>query len=247
MKRVFNFSGGATSALMTILMKPTEKDIVLFTDTAWESPETYKFIDDFEKYEGIKVHRAAFTHKRSPGLSGFPALLNYKLYLPNRARRLCTDELKVKTAKRYLTSLGVRKFENYIGFRSDEKHRVDRERHQFKNVINKYPLYEMGINKAAVDQYWSVKPYKLDIPRILGNCDLCFLKGKNAIITILQHYPELAEKWIKAEDNNFKDGFKGTFIKDISYKEMLHIAKSQKTLFDVNLAEPAFSCSCSNF
>jgi hypothetical protein len=30
MKRVINFSGGKTSALMTILLKPTEDDLVLF-------------------------------------------------------------------------------------------------------------------------------------------------------------------------------------------------------------------------
>jgi hypothetical protein len=247
MKRVINFSGGASSALMTILLKPTDNDIILFTDTGWESPATYQFILDFEKYEGLKVHKVAYTHKKSIGLSGFDALLNHKTYLPNRVRRLCTDELKIKTAKRYLRSLGIRKFENYIGFRFDEERRVNNNSKQrFVNVHNKYPLYELGINKDAVDQYWLTKPYKLEIPRILGNCDLCFLKGKDAIITILQHYPELADKWIKAEENVFKKGFKGTFIKDITYKEMLHIAKSQKTLFDVELAKPAFDCSCTN-
>lgn len=243
MVRVFNFSGGLSSALMTILCKPTADDIVLFTDTCWEDEKTYKFIDDFEKYEGIKVHRTSFTHPKSPGLKGFPALLNMKVYLPNRAKRLCTDELKVKTAKRYLRSLGVRKFENYIGFRSDEKHRVDRTRHVFKNVFNRYPLYDMGINKAAVDNYWSFKDYTLMIPRIMGNCDLCFLKGKNAIITILQHRPWLADKWINAEKNSFN----GTFIKDTSYAAMLQAAKNQTRLFDIDLAEPAYTCSCSNF
>lgn len=246
MKRVINFSGGATSALMTILLKPTEDDIVLFTDTGWESPATYKFLDDFEKYEGIKVHVAAYTHKKAPGLKGFDALLSMKTYLPNRARRLCTDELKVRTAKRYLRELGIRTFESYIGFRFDEEHRVKRSTQKFKNVFPKYPLFDQGVTKEMVEQYWLTKPYKLDIPRILGNCDLCFLKGKDAIITILQHYPELADKWISAEENGFKKGFNATFIKDITYKQMLNIAQSQKTLFDVDLAEPAFSCSCNN-
>ncbi|WP_113636074.1 phosphoadenosine phosphosulfate reductase domain-containing protein [Nubsella zeaxanthinifaciens] len=247
MKRVFNFSGGKTSALMTILAKPTDDDIVLFTDTKWESKETYKFIEDFEKFEGIKVHRTSFTHKRSPGLEGFPALLNYKVYLPNRERRICTDELKVKTAKRYLRALGIRRFENYIGFRYDEAHRVKRNSSRFVNVINKYPLYDLGVTKEMVDQYWLTKPYTLDVPRILGNCDLCFLKGKNAIISILQHHPELAEKWIEAENNNFKNGVNGTFIKGVTYKDLLNAAKNQRTLFDIDIQQPAYSCSCGNF
>lgn len=66
MQRVFNFSGGRTSALMTILSKPTENDIVLFCDTGREADGTYEFIDDFEKHEGIKVHRAVYTNRNAP-------------------------------------------------------------------------------------------------------------------------------------------------------------------------------------
>lgn len=233
---------------MVILCEPTPDDIVIFQDTGWESPGTYKFIDDFEKYEGIKVHRVFFEHVKSPGLKGFDALFGYKKYLPNRTKRICTEILKIATSKRYLRkTLGVQEFENYIGFRADEEHRVKRNFQRFKKVHPKYPLYEMGITKEAVDQYWLTRPYRLEIPRIMGNCDLCFLKGKSAIITILQHYPKLADKWINAEENSFlKNGKKASFIKGITYREMLDIAKNQKNLFDVDLAEPAFNCSCNN-
>lgn len=226
---------------MVLDSNPTPDDIILFTDTLWESEATYKFIDDFEKYEGLKVHRACYEHKQSPGLQGFPALLNRKTYLPNRTKRLCTDELKVKTAKRYLRSIGVQHFDSYIGFRADEQDRILGYKQRYKKIRVKFPLNENGTNKAMVDQFWDNKPYKLEIPRILGNCDLCFLKGKNAIITILQHKPELAEKWIRAEKDN---KYGATFIKDITYEEMLRIANSQTRLFDMDLATPAFNCSC---
>ena len=108
MKRVINFSGGKTSGYMTLLLNPTPDDIVLFTDTGREAPETYKFLDDFEAYEGIKIHRATYTHKNAPGLYGFAALMAWKKYLPNRTKRICTEELKVLTAKRYLRQvLGI--------------------------------------------------------------------------------------------------------------------------------------------
>lgn len=80
MKRVINFSGGKTSALMTILLRPTPEDIVLFCDTGREHPKTYKFINDFEAFEGIEVHRISYTHKKSPGLTGFDANVGYGLY-----------------------------------------------------------------------------------------------------------------------------------------------------------------------
>lgn len=250
MKRVINFSGGKTSALMTILLKPTDDDIVLFTDTGREHPLTYKFIDDFERNEGIKVHRVAYTHERSPGLTGFDAMTNWKSYLPNRVKRICTIELKIKTAKRYLRELGIRTFENYIGFRIDEPQRVLRRKQAFKNVLDKFPLYDQGVTKEMVNQYWLSKPYNLEIPSILENCDLCFLKGKENIIKILQLYPELADKWIKDEEGrvqkNIKATSKGHFFEDTTYKDLLKVAQNQKTLFDLNEALPAYNCSCTN-
>jgi 3'-phosphoadenosine 5'-phosphosulfate sulfotransferase (PAPS reductase)/FAD synthetase len=56
MQKVFNFSGGKTSAYMVI--KHWQKgDIVLFCDTGREHPKTYKFINDFEAFENIPVIR----------------------------------------------------------------------------------------------------------------------------------------------------------------------------------------------
>lgn len=232
---------------MTILLKPTEDDIVLFTDTGREHAKTYQFIADFSFHEHITVHIASFTHKRSPGLIGFPALTNYKTYLPNRVKRICTDELKIKTAKRWLRQNGVQKFENYIGFRADETHGVDRSTQRYKKVFPKYPLVDMGITKEMVNQYWLTKEYTLEIPPILGNCDLCFLKGKDNIIKILQQHPELAAPWIANEDHaaSIMRG-NPTFIKGVTYRELLRIAQSQKTLFDLDDAVPAYSCSCRN-
>jgi len=232
--RVINFSGGKTSALMTILLKPTEEDIVLFTDTGREHPLTYKFIDDFESNEGIKVTKISYD-------GGFEGMLEKNKFLPNPMIRKCTVELKIKTAKRYLRSIGIQRFDSYIGFRADEDRRVKTYKQMHKKVTPHFPLYDMGITKDDVNQYWESKPYKLEIPSILGNCDLCFLKGKNAIITILQHYPELADKWIADEKR-----IGATYFKDISYEELLNLAQKQLSLFELDKQLPAYSCSCTN-
>lgn len=249
MARVIHFSGGQTSAYMTILLKPQAEDIVLFTDTGREHPETYKFIEAFEQNEGIKVHSTAYTHKKAPGLIGFDALVAVKKYLPNRTQRICTEELKVMTARRYLVNtIGIKSYESYIGFRADELQRVHRYKSAWKKVSVHFPLAEMGITKADVNNYWNSKPYKLNIPSILGNCDLCFLKGKNNIIKILQQFPELAEKWIHDESiiPAYGDYTKpATYISGIRYEHLLDAAKSQQQLFELDGALPAYSCSCS--
>ena len=148
-----------------------------------------------------------------------------------------------------MRSIGIRKFYSYIGFRADESKRVLNRKFNFKNVIEKYPLYEQGINKQFINDYWSKRPYTLEIPSILGNCDLCFMKGKNAIISILSKFPELADKWIEDETEAQKNGKFGghTYFPDVTIEQLRNIA--QNNLFkDYNLNEvkPAFDCACTN-
>lgn len=246
LKRVINFSGGKTSAYMTI-HEYREGDLVIFCDTGREHPKTYKFINDFEANENIPIIRLKWNNEDNP----FTSLLkkkNYKI-IPNRVKRFCTDELKIKTSKRYLRSIGITTFENFIGFRADEERRVLNRKFKFKKVIDRFPLYEKGINKQMINEYWSKKSYTLEIPSILGNCTLCFMKGKNAIISILASYPELANEWIKDEEEAQKNGKYGghTYFPDITYKTMLEI--SQNNLFkDYDLSEikPAFDCACTS-
>jgi hypothetical protein len=242
--RVFNFSGGKTSAYMTI-HNYKEGDLVIFCDTGREHPKTYKFINDFEAFEKIPVIRLKYYGAENP----FTEMLSKRKYkvIPNRVKRFCTDELKIKTCKRYLKSIGIRRFENFIGFRSDEPLRVKRRFQKFKNVIDKFPLYEQGINKKMINDYFEKKPYNLEIPSILGNCTLCFMKGKNAIMAILREYPELADEWINDENEAQKHGKYGghTYFHNTTIEQLRDMA--QNNLFkEMNLTEinPAYNCAC---
>jgi hypothetical protein len=234
MKRVFNISGGRTSALM-VAENYQLGDIVVFCDTGREHPKTYKFLHDFEAFEKIPIIWLKYE-------GGFKRLIEKKKMVPNIAMRFCTIELKIKTARRYLRSIGMTKYENIIGFRYDEQNRIKNYKEHWKTVITSFPLNNAKISKQDVLKYWSNKSYDLETPNILGNCDLCFLKGKNAIIQILREQPELAEKWIKDEKS-----INATYIKNISYEKMLALSKQlyfkQIDLFNV---DPAFNCACTS-
>lgn len=238
-KRVINFIGGLSSALMTILEYNPETDIVIFADTGREHPKTYKFLNDFEAFENIPITRIMYENEYG---KGFTALYTKKKIIPNRQFRTCTVELKIRLATRYCRkTLGLKKFDWIVGFRSDEKHRVvEYDCEKYKNPI--FPLYDKGISLDDVNAFWYNRPYTLEIPRILGNCDLCFLKGKDNIIKIMKHYPHLADKWIADEERNKK-----TFFKDISYKQLLRIAQSQIEMFPLDDLESAYQCSCTQF
>ena len=233
MQRVINFSGGKTSAYMTI-MEYKQGDIVLFCDTGREHPKTYKFIHDFEAYENIPVIWLKYE-------GGFERLLKERKAIPNRFKKFCTVELKVKTARRYLRTLGIMKYENFIGFRGgDEKDRIRNYKSKWKQVVTVFPLRHA--TKQSINNYWKTKPYTLEIPSILGNCTLCFQKGKNAITAILREEPELADPWIADEENNPKGN---TYFHGITIRQLRSIA--QNNLFkDYNLNEiqPAYNCSC---
>ena len=234
MQRIINFSGGRTLAYMTI-QEYKEGDLVIFCDTGREHPKTYKFINDFEANENIPIIRLKYE-------GGFEKLIEKRKAIPNNFKRFCTIELKIKTARRYLRSFGITKYENLVGFRYDEPLRIKRRKQMWKSVIDKFPLYENKIDKQIVNNYWNKKSYNLEIPSILGNCTLCFMKGKNAIISILASYPELAKEWIDDENKMNR-----TYLKGIKIEELLKIA--QNNLFkDYDLSEikPAFDCACTS-
>ena len=233
MQRVINFSGGKTSAYMTI-MEYKSGDIVLFCDTGREHPKTYKFVHDFEAFENIPVTWVKYD-------GGFERLLQVKKAIPNRFKKFCTIELKVKTARRYLRSIGLMRYENLIGFRIDEPLRIKRWVEKWQQVKTVFPL---KVNKSEVNSYWKKKPYTLEIPSILGNCTLCFQKGKNAISAILRENPELGDVWIADEENNKKGN---TYFEGTTIRQLRNIA--QNNLFkdyDLNEIKPAFDCACTS-
>jgi hypothetical protein len=239
-KRILNISGGLTSAMMVILEYNPDTDFVVFADTMREHPKTYKFLNDFEAYENIPIHRVVYSNQYG---KGFTALYTLKKIIPNRQFRTCSVELKIRIATQYARkTLGLKKMDWMIGFRGDEKSRVENyECQKYKTPL--FPLYDKQIYLDDVYAYWSMKPYTLEIPRILGNCDLCFLKGKNNIIKIMKHYPHLADKWIADEKRNGK-----TFIKGISYSQLLQIAMQTKELFPLeDLASAYPQCHCTPY
>lgn len=143
-----------------------------------------------------------------------------------------------------MRSLGLMRYENFIGFRADEPQRVKKAKQRWKQVITRYPLYEDGITKQDVNEFFKHKEYNLEIPSILGNCTLCFMKGKIAIMAILREYPELADQWIDDEEKSAKK-YGHTYLEGVTIRQLRDMA--QNNLFkDYPLSEikPAFDCAC---
>ena len=214
------FSGGRTSAYMLHRIVeanggiPEDRCEVTFQNTGREMPQTLDFVREVGERLGVMItwleYRPVAPHFEVVGYQGasrdgepFEALIEKRKYLPNQQMRFCTIDLKVRTAKRYLRSLGWEHWTNCVGFRADEPHRLDKPRPKDRWTVWT-PLATAGVSKADVAVFWAAMPYDLDLPNIngkcwLGNCDGCFLKSEASIASFARDYPDRAAWWERME------------------------------------------------
>jgi 3'-phosphoadenosine 5'-phosphosulfate sulfotransferase (PAPS reductase)/FAD synthetase len=260
---VISFSGGRTSGYMLheILKHHNfvlpEDYVVTFANTGKEHEATLEFVRDCELNWGCKIVWLEFQptaplfkivnfETASRAGEPFADLIAKKKIPPNMFMRFCTSEMKVIAIKRYLKSLGWKRWKQFVGLRYDEGHRVmkviDREANakrpeRWETLM---PLSKMKITKPMIMEFWQGNSFDLKVGANKGNCDLCFAKGKQMIKSLIAADPNSADWWIEQEQ---KTG--GTFIKGISYLEMKQQALQQgasvveETEFD---AECGTSC-----
>lgn len=266
-----SFSGGRSSGYMLYqILKAHDfklpKDVVVsFQNTGKEMPETLDFVEECSKQwnvpikwleyfydEDEKKHSFSIVTYVSASRNGepFETLINKKQYLPNPVTRFCTYELKVKTAERYCRAIGWDYWDMVVGLRGDEQRRATKmlNRHQdrWETLL---PMYQAGVTKSDVSAFWKNQPFDLTLPNfngvtLLGNCDLCFLKGTKQVMSIISDKPELSDWWIKQESKPFNTIGNGhRFRSDRpSYEELKIIARDQLDLF----ADDAQPCFCTD-
>ena len=84
-----------------------------------------------------------------------------------------------------------------LGIRHDEPKRWTKALWEQCRTVS--PLVDARVAKSDVERFWRSQPFDLDIGHDLGNCDLCFLKGKWKLIRLITQYPERADWWIEQE------------------------------------------------
>lgn len=213
------FSGGRTSAYMLRKIMDANGGLpdrvqVTFQNTGREMPETLDFVQEVGLRWGVRVtwleYRASapwfeVVSHNSASRNGepFDALIDKKQYLPNQQTRFCTIELKIRTAKRYLVSLGWKRWVNAIGIRADEPHRLNKPKPKDRWTTWS-PLADAGVSRHDVAAFWRDQPFDLRLPNVggncwLGNCDGCFLKSEAHVASLAREFPERAAWWEAAE------------------------------------------------
>ena len=116
------FSGGRTSAYMLHQIMEANGGLpdrveVIFANTGREMPQTLDFVAEVGARFGVGITWLEYTAEkpgfRVTGRQGaaengepFRALIERRKFLPNQQARFCTQELKLRPAKRYLISRG---------------------------------------------------------------------------------------------------------------------------------------------
>ena len=208
------FSGGRTSAYMLHHILAANGGLpdrarVVFSNTGREMHETLWFVTevsqrwgvsiDWIEYRPIKPWFEKVSHNRA-SFNGepFDALIAKRKMLPNIDMRFCTQELKIKSARRFCRSIGWDAWTTARGIRADEAHRAKVSKD--KRITNWHPLIDAGVTKQMIAEFWRSQPFNLALPFLergnpFGNCDGCFLKSEASKAALIRHYPERAAWW----------------------------------------------------
>lgn len=241
---VISFSGGRTSGYMLwrVLQSNNglpENSMAIFCNTGKEAEETLCFVNECEKNWNVKIHWAEYRSNSkgyelvdfaSASRNGepFEQLIEKKKYLPNPVARFCTQDLKVNVIKKIFP---FKNFITFIGIRADEPRRVAKMKNNQDE--KQCPLAESNIKKEDVMNFWATQNFDLRLNvingiTVLGNCDLCFLKGTSQKLAIIKDMPERAVWWANQEKK-----INARFRKDhFDYTEMSKHIEKQSNMFD---------------
>lgn len=244
---VLSFSGGRTSAFMTIecLKLPRFKDaVVIFANTGKEEEETLVFVNECDLYIQKHFNKEIIwlEYNPAPGVwfnivdfktasrkgEPFEALILKRKYTPNRVTRFCTQELKIRPMKKFCQKkLGWKHWTNMVGIRYDEPLRWSKNKSVSRSEVFdvEHILVGWKIVKPFILDYFKKMPFDLQLEEYEGNCDVCFLKGKQKKQKIARKKPEKFDWWI-----NMEKAVNGSFMKDYSYEFLRDFTLAQQTI-----------------
>lgn len=232
------FSGGRTSAYMLHQIAEANNGIpencrVVFANTGREMSGTLDFVQEISQRWGIPITWVQYSQDapwfetvshNSAARDGepFEAMILHKRYIPNGRKRICTEQLKVRAAKRFLVSLGWKSWTKALGIRFDEPTRIDMPDQPREKIW--LPLVDANVTQKQVLKFWKDQPFDL-APDVVSNCRLCFQFQRAKLANQLLSNPE--DLWPeKMEETGF-----GTFLGGKSWADYRKAVEDQGDMF----------------
>lgn len=217
---LISFSGGRSSAYMLKMIldahggRLPDGIFVVFANTGKEREETLRFVYECGLFWDVpilwveRIWEApgfAIVNINSASRLGepFTALIQRRGFLPNAVARFCTIELKIRAMRDFMKAQGFKHWNNVVGLRYDEGRRILKG--IARNESGKdpwttiWPLSKARVTKRDVMSFWVEQPFDLQLNGVEGNCDLCFLKGPDKLLSLIRRFPGMADWWISEE------------------------------------------------
>ena len=192
------------------------------------------------------------------------AVIHRKQFLPNPTMRFCTIEAKIRVMRNFMKAQGYKHWTNAVGLRADEMRRIakgqsrnDQGKDPFTTV---WPMLKAGVTKRDVWRFWlggNSDPKNLTEPLpqgfdlglypYEGNCDGCFLKGREVLMYQERERPGYLDWWIDTEAN-----YRGVpekpemaqFRSEYSYTDLKHDVERQPLLLSLDWRDMEFDAEC---
>lgn len=184
------------------------------------------------------------------------ALIASKKTTPNAVRRFCTEHTKLQVLSDFMEAQGYSHWNNIVGLRYDEMRRVakrdagnDDPDRRWTTAI---PLARAKVTKRDVWTFWlgrNADPKRLTEPLpqgfdlglypYEGNCDGCFLKGREILKWQERERPGYLDWWSAQED-----AVGGTFVTEFSYADLKRDVERQPLLVPLDWREIEFDAEC---
>ncbi len=249
---LLSFSGGRTSGYMlrSVIDRHggslPDDCVTCFANTGRERAETLDFVRECGDRWGVRIvwveyGRGEVTYETaSRDGEPFAALIESRKFLPNPVTRMCTTELKVRPMRDAMRRRGFSTWDAMLGIRADEPRRVANMRQPTKEAWDRtLPLADAGVSVRDVMEFWQSQQFDLQLLPHEGNCDLCYLKGADKIIHILERKPELAEWWKEQERK-----VSATFRSDRPSYEVLAARAASGTWLPFGDIDELGECQC---
>ena len=186
MIKVASFGCGVDSVAMLLLSKEQgiKYNEIIFADTGNEMPETYAFLDYFEKKSGLQI-----TKVKSHLGKIYDYYFNKRCF-PLPTFRDCTKKFKITPIRQYLRKKYPKEtFEMNLGIDYTEAHRMRTSDRKY--ITNKYPLVEQRLGREDLKKIIISKGYELPIK---SGCFFCPFNTKKRWIDLRNNNLDLFEK-----------------------------------------------------
>jgi hypothetical protein len=162
--------------------------------------------------------------------------------------------LKINTMDAFMRAQGYERWNNAVGLRWDEMHRVFKQIARNETGHNRYtavmPMARQAtkVTKEVVTQWWARQPFNLQLRGYEGTCDLCFLKGEQSLKRLIRDNPGMERWWIEQEEKakgRTRDPRMSQFNKQFGFQQLAAAVHSSPMLnLELMTDDEEFDAEC---